>query len=79
MFSCRSVVASMRSTTWRFSSSLVGHGETAQATGAVEVRDARALDEDLLDVAPGDQIGEGTEVGDRPQHPVGHLRRIDER
>ena len=55
------------------------HGEPAQAPGSVEVRHPRPLDEDLLDVAPGDQLGQGTEVGDRAQHPLDHLGRLDER
>ena len=55
------------------------HRETAQASGAVEVRDPRAFDEDLLDVASGEQLGERTEIGDRAQHTVGEVGRVGER
>lgn len=44
---------------------LTGRGrKTSESPRGVEVRHARALDEDLLHVAPRDQVGERSEVGD---------------
>ena len=56
-----------------------GHGEPPQAPGSVEVRHPCTLDEDLLDITPGDQLRQGTEVRNGAQHPLGHLGRLDER
>ena len=44
-----------------------GHRQPAESARSVEVGDARALEEDLLDVAPCEQLGERAEVGDRSQ------------
>src|SRR5437763_359391 len=52
--------------------------QAAQPAGRVEIRHARALEEDLLDVGPGDQVRQGPEVGDRPQDPADHLARVAE-
>ena len=54
-------------------------GQTAQPTVGVEIGDAGALDEDLLDVSAREQLTQRTELGDRTQHASRHLRRVAER
>ncbi len=56
-----------------------GHRQTTQPTGHVEVRHPGAFEEDLLDVAPGEQVGQRAEVGDRTQQLFGDRLRLGER
>jgi hypothetical protein len=51
-------------------------GESSQVARAVEVRDPRPLDEDLLDVGAAHEIRQRAEVGDRPQHAFDHRLRF---
>jgi hypothetical protein len=53
-------------------------GQPAKPARGIEVRDPGALEEDLLDIGTGDQLGQRTEIGDRPQDAADHLARVAE-
>ena len=63
----------------RFSSSVVGSARPRNRPAGVEIRDAGALDEDLLHVLARQQLAERAELGDRTQHPLHHRLGVAER
>jgi hypothetical protein len=54
-------------------------GETTEVPGRIEIRDACAFDEHLLDIAPGEQLAQRPEVRDRAEDAFHHLVAIGER
>ena len=77
-FSWRSVAARRRSTIWRFSASVVG-SVSPRRRPSVSRYVTRAFDEHLLDVAPREKLAQRSELRDRTQHPLRHLRRVTQR
>jgi hypothetical protein len=54
-------------------------GQTTQTPAAIEVRNPRAFDEDLLYIGAGEQISQRAEIGDGSQYPAHHRLRVPER
>src|SRR6266540_2359671 len=54
-------------------------GQAAEPARAVEIRDAGTLDENLLDIASGNEVRQRAEVGDRAQHAIDHPAGVAER
>ncbi len=50
--------------------------ETSQSSARVEIGDSATFDEDFLNIASGEQVGERTELRDRPHHSIDHLRWV---